>query len=147
MRLLYLGGADGVPEIERLRGELELTLVSRTDERAYAELLALCRCVVLPIGEKKDNVLLSLVDSLASGKTVFTTRQLGVARLEAEGAPLVVCDSPGELPGLARAWCDRRDRRDPHTSTHDFESRVLDFARSHLDIYGILERVLVEQIL
>lgn len=141
LRVLYLGSADGVPEIERLRRDLDITLVSRTDERAYAQLLALCRCVVLPIGAQKDNVLLSVVDSFASGKTVLTTRQLGVARLEAEGAPMVVCDRVDELPALARTWCDTQG------AAAELESRVVEFARARLDIYAILERILSEQIL
>jgi hypothetical protein len=143
LRLLYLGAADGVPEIERLRAELDLTLVSRTDERAYAQLLSLCRCVVLPLGAMKDNVLLSVIDSLAAGKTVITTRRPGVARLEAEGAPIVLYDHESELPPLVRTWCDTLAT----AAAGNFEDRVLEFARARLDIYVILERLLAEQVL
>jgi hypothetical protein len=154
-RVLFLGSAEGAAELARLRAEADVTVVSRVNEDVYARLLSLCRCVVLPGDVRVDNVFLSVLDALASGKPLITSRHLGIARLERAAAPIVFYE--GATVGFWR-W------RRPTTPSPDLAAKVdatlrdegklrdlgdraLAFAREHLDIYRVLETILREQVL
>jgi glycosyltransferase involved in cell wall biosynthesis len=141
-RFLFLG-PENVPEIEHLRAQLDVTVVSRVDEETYARLLALCRCVVLPYhGRYAQNVFMSVTDAAASGKPLVTTRQAGVARLEQDGLPLVFYDtSVGDLFRQVDSLLGHDGR------LGEIEARSIAFAREKLDIYRILEAILDEQVL
>jgi glycosyltransferase involved in cell wall biosynthesis len=139
LRLLFLGDASRVEAMDRLRSEVEVHVIPRVDEVTYAKLLALCRCVVLPLEQRSDNVLLSVNDALAAGRPLVATRQGGLARLEALGAPIVICREPGELYPAVRALLDDLPRR------HELARQSVAFAREHLDMHRILERVMLEQ--
>jgi hypothetical protein len=151
-RILFVGDAERAPGLERLRATLDIEVVSRADGDDYARLLALSRCVVLPL-RRVDNVFLSVVDALASGKALVIPRHEGMARLEREDVPVVFCE------GAPPFW-----RRGPKSPSDDVSSKVtellreddrlrdvgaraLHFARERMDIYVILERVLREAVL
>jgi hypothetical protein len=142
MRFLFLGSVEGAPHIERLRSQLDLTVVPRVDEETYARLLALCRCVVLPADAKVPNVFLSMRDTLASGQALVTSRHLGLARLERENIPAVFYDG-GSSDLFAKV--DELLRSDGRLK--DIGERAMAFAKERLDIYGILETIVQEQVL
>ncbi len=142
MRFLFLGAAEDAPEIERLRAELDVT-VARVNEDTYARLLALCRCVVLPYYSRyPNNVFMSVIDTVASGKALVTRRHVGIGRLERDGLPAVFYDRSST--DLFRQVDDlfRHDGR-----LDDIEARSIAFAKEKLDIYRILWRILEEQVL
>jgi len=145
MRFLFLGDARNAPEIDRIRTELDVTIVSRVNEDTYARLLALCRCVVLPahIHHVVNNVFLSVVDTVASGKALVTPRHVGLARLEQEGLPAVFYDntSPDDLFAQVDDVIARAGRLE------DIAARSIAFAKEQLDIYRVLGRILEEQVL
>jgi hypothetical protein len=155
-RILFVGDAERAPGLERLRATLDVEVVSRAEGDDYARLLALSRCVVLPLrrtGKVVDNVFLSVVDVLASGRVLVIPTHEGIARLEREDVPVVFCR------GASSFWKIR-----PKSQSHDLSStvaallheddrlrdlgrRALLFARERLDIYVILERILREAVL
>lgn len=140
LRVVFLGAIEAAPDLLRLRESLDITLAPRVDESRYARFLACSRAVALPMGFRSENVLLSLTDSLAAGKALFSTRHAGAARLEAEGAPIAFFANGGELShGLAAATRDT-------TRLRDLGERSIEFAKTHLDIYRILERITREQL-
>jgi glycosyltransferase involved in cell wall biosynthesis len=159
IRFLFLGSPDRAPAMQRLRSELDITVVSGVSEDDYARLLALCRCVVVPLTSPRDNVLLSVVDSLASGKPIITGRRPGFEELERAKAPLVFYDerymSPEDVVGLRatlgravtafalageiRKLLNEEDRR------LALGESGMRFAMRHLDICRILETILEEQ--
>lgn len=141
-RFLFLGMTQDVPEIERLRQQLDLTIVSRVDEDVYARLLALCRCVVLPYhGRYAYNVFMSVIDTVASGKPLVTTRHAGLERLERAGLPALFYDTtPGDLFQKVDALLALPER------LQDIGARSIAFAQEQLDIYGALKIILEEQI-
>ena len=140
-RCLFLGAPERAPGLARLRAALDVTVVPRVDEATYGRLLAACRCVVLPIAPASANVLLSVVDALASGKALVTPRRDGLARLEREGAPIVFYDGAADLSATVGDLLRDAARLD------DLGARTLAFAQAHMDIYGILETILREQVL
>ena len=113
-RMLFLGTIERAPALERMRAELDLTVVSRVSEDTYARLLALCRCVVLPmqapILHGGWNVLLSVSDSLATGTPLVTTKHAGIARLRKSRAPITVVDPLEGRPSLLSRLLRRRTR-------------------------------------
>ena len=157
-RILFVGDVERAPGLERLRATLDVEVVSRAEGDDYARLLALSRCVVLPLrrtGKEDvvDNVFLSVVDALASGRVLVIPRHDGIARLEREGVPVVFCK------GASSFW-----KAGPKSQSHDLSStvaellqeddrlrdlgrRALLFARERMDIYVILERILREAVL
>jgi len=143
MRFLFLGAADLVPEIQRLRAELGVTVVSQVDQDTYARLLALCRCVVLPASVHVKNVFMSVVDAVATGRALVTSRHAGLARLERDHVPAVFYDASSA--DLFRQ-VDALVRREPGR-LEDIEARSIAFAKEKLDIYQVLWTILEEQIL
>ncbi len=143
MRFLFLGKVEEAPEIESLRTALDITVVSRVDEDTYARLLALCRCVVLPLQPSAKNVLLSVVDAIAAGKALVTPRHTGLARLEHAGLPAVFYDA-GSRADLFRQVSEllQDDAR-----LREIEATSITFARDVMDIYRILWTILDEQVL
>ena len=137
LRLLSLGGSERAVDLERLAASLDVTVAPRVDSDAYAQLLATCRCVVLPLGKDVESVLLSAIDALGSGVPLVTKRCVAFGKLEAEGAPLVLGDS-SELSTLVAELLADEPRR------AELAERSLAFARSHLDIYRVLEQLLGE---
>jgi hypothetical protein len=156
-RVLFLGTIGRAPELERMRATLDLTVVSRLDEDNYARMLALCRCVVLPMRVARRrhglNVVLSVLDALASGTPLVTNWHRGIARLLQSATPIVATRRP-PLPLFPSLWNipgrlssaidgllgDEHERR-------NVGGRSIDFARARLDIYTLLELVLAEQVL
>jgi len=134
LRFLFLGEIERVPELERLRSTLDVTVVPRIDEDDYARLLALCKSVVIPLADR-DNVLLSVVDSLAAGKALLASRRPGFARLEAEGAPITFFSTSSELSSALRDFSADDALLD---RTRDV---AIAFTRTHLDIYRVLEAI------
>ena len=165
-RLLFLGAIEQAPDVDRLRSQLDITAVSRVNEDTYARLLSLCRCVALPVrspllppglppSAAGANVFLSVVDALASGTPIVTFLHAGIERLVQSKAPLVVVDRPRTLTAIFTRLRDKssglsttvRALLDDETRRRDLSERAIAFARSHMDIYAVLERILVEQVL
>jgi hypothetical protein len=141
VRFLFLGNPDDAPEIGRLRGALDLTVAPHVDQHTYVRLLALSRCVLMPFVPEADNSLLSLVDTIAAGRPLITSRHPGIERLEAERLPALYFDGPEHLGRVVRQLLDDTDRQ------ADIERRAIEFAREKMDIYRVLERIVVEQML
>jgi len=98
------------------------------------------------------NVLLSVVDALASGTPVVTSWHRGIQRLLQSAAPIVSTSRP-PLPLFPRLWvraklCKAMGEllRDEPSRT-SLVARSIAFARARLDIYAVLERMLAEQLL
>lgn len=143
MRFLFLGAAELVPEIQRLRAELGVTVVSQVDQDTYARLLALCRCVVLPASVHVKNVFMSVVDAVATGRALVTSRHVGLARLERDHVPAVFYDaSSADLFRQVHTLVRREPER-----LEDIEARSIAFAKEKLDIYQVLWTILEEQVL
>ncbi|HEV8244421.1 MAG TPA: glycosyltransferase, partial [Polyangiaceae bacterium] len=121
--------------------ELDITFVSRVDEQLYGQVLALCRCVLLPLFSHTENVLLSVVDSLASGLPLIATRQAGFARLERENAPIALCEGPRQLSARTRELLEHEDHR------RAIGRRAVACATKKMDIYNILETIVREQVI
>jgi glycosyltransferase involved in cell wall biosynthesis len=140
-KFLFLGNAERAPEITRLASQIDMTVVSRVDEDTYARLLALCRCVVLPLDATGHNVLLSVSDSIAAGKPLVTPRQRGLDRMADENAPITFFDdTPADLHAQVEGLL-----RDEAT-TREISARAITYAKEHLDMYSIIERILREQL-
>ena len=157
LRFLFMGSTERAPHIERLRSELDVTVVPRVDEDGYARLLALCRCVVLPMLPHRDNVLLSVVDAFASGTPLITSTGPGFRMLAREQAPIIFYDdlwplrfAPSSAPGRAAASLALavriRSLLGDEPGRRAMSARAIEFARNRLDIYGILETILEEQL-
>jgi hypothetical protein len=150
-KVLFLGKIEGSPELEQLAAEVPMTVVPRVDEDTYARLVALCRCVVLPMHRPGTNVLLSVVDSLAAGKLLVTARLPGLARIEREGAPIAFYDVP-EDPQLQAANRPRLSATLARVLGDDdlgraMGARAIAFAKERLDIYVILRTILRDEVL
>lgn len=150
VRFLFLGSLESAPIIQRLREELDITVVPKVDPDVYARLVALCRCVVIPPIRSTPpyfpgvtNVLVSLVDSLAMGKALVTARHEGLNRLERDGLPAVFYDSarPEELFRQVDALLHEEGR------LTRLSALSMAFAQKQLDIYCILGTILREHIL
>ena len=95
-----------------------------------------------PDDRHENNVFLSLVDAVASGKPLITGRRAGLARLERDGVPAVFYDkSAADLFRQVDDILQREPRR------KEIATRSIAFAKEKLDVYHILERILEEQIL
>jgi hypothetical protein len=142
MRFVFLGSTESAPEIDRLRTQLDVTVVSRVSEDTYAQLLALCRCVAMPASVHVKSVLLSVTDTVATGRPLVTSRHVGLARLERDHVPAVFYDAgPFDLFHQVDELLRDDDRR------QDIEDRSIAFAKEKLDIYFALQMILEEQIL
>ena len=143
LRFLFLGAAENAPDVERLLAKLDVTVVSRVNEEMYARLLALCRCVVVPLAPQVRNVFLSVMDTVAAGKALVTPRHAGLARLERDGLPAVFYDHTNPTDLFVRV--DELFHKEGRLQ--DIEARSIAFAKEKLDIYRILWTILEEQIL
>jgi hypothetical protein len=144
VRFLFLGAAEHVPVIQDLRARLDMTVVSRVNEETYARLLALCRCVVVPVySERSTNAFLSVNDTIATGRALVTPRHVGLDRLERDGLPAVFYDHtrPADLAAHVTDLLRREERQQA------IEARSIAFAKEKLDFYRILETILAEQVL
>ncbi len=141
MRFLFLGKAEGSPDLERLRGELGVRIVPSVDQETYARLLSLCRCVLMPIASVDvTNVLMSVVDTLATGRVLVTSRHQGIARLERDGLPAAFAEPhPTDLFRTVDGVLSDAAR------LADLQARSLAFAVERLDIYRMLWTILEEQ--
>jgi glycosyltransferase involved in cell wall biosynthesis len=146
-----------------MQSQLDLTIVSGVDGDTYRRLLALCKCVALPF--MGENVLLSVVDALASGTALVTPRHPGAARLESEQAPIAFYGAAaGTSAKIVNTGPSRMDAPERHQRARELHSQVealltaperlastreasIAFSKDHLDIYRILERILKEQVL
>lgn len=143
LRFLFLGAVDKAPAIRELQQHVSVTVVSRIDEDSYTRLLAMCRCVVLPHpGTYVENVLLSVIDTVASGKALVTPHHPGIARLRHDGLPGLFYDTtPADLFRQVSALVGDEIR------LRDIEDRSIALAKGKLDIYRVLGSILEEQIL
>ncbi|MFN8643467.1 MAG: hypothetical protein U0802_18060 [Candidatus Binatia bacterium] len=142
LRFLFLGRAEGVPEIARLREELGVRVIAPVDQDTYARLLALCRCVLMPIASPNvRNVFMSVVDTLATGRLLVTSPHEGLARLQRAQVPAVFAE---RTPAALHRAIDGA-LSDP-ARLADLQERALAFAAEHLDIYRLLWTVLDEQV-
>jgi glycosyltransferase involved in cell wall biosynthesis len=141
-RFLFLGSIEEAPEVGRLRGQLDIAVVSRVNEDTYARLLALCRCVVLPLRQPALNVYLSVVDAVAAGKPLVIPRHDGLARLERDNVPAVFYDG---TPAHLFRQVDGLLRDDGRRQV--IEARSIAFAKEWMDIYRVLWAICEEQIL
>jgi hypothetical protein len=154
LRFLFVGSTERAPEIAGLLSKLDITVAPRVGEDGYARLLSLCRCVALPLLPGRHNVLLSVIDALASGKPVVTSMRSGFERLAREPAPILFHDRSwpariatrfglGTLGSLTLAAAIRLALADETA----IGERALTFAREQLDIYRILSTIVDEQVL
>lgn len=141
VRFVFLGVIENVPELQPLRDKLDLTVIPRVDEDTYARLLAVSRCVAFPFRAPVKNCLVSVVDALASGVPSVTASHAGFNRLEAEGVPVMLFNpDTGDLSTRIRELLDNEPRR------QDLSRQSIAFTREHMDMYGILERIVAEQV-
>jgi hypothetical protein len=141
-RFLFVGEA-GAPGIEHLNARVDLTIASRVDEDTYARLLALCKCVVLPthVHYAVNNVFLSVLDTIATGKPLVTPPHPGLARLERDDLPAVFYDATrSDLSCKLTDLLDREERR------ANIEALSITFAKERLDIYGMIATIVQEQL-
>jgi glycosyltransferase involved in cell wall biosynthesis len=142
LRFLFLGNVANAPEVVKLQSRLDLTVIPRVDEDTYARLLASSRCVLFPFRSHVRNDLLSVVDALASGTPQLTARHAGLARLEKDQIPAVFFDpQAGDLSQRLRELVADEALRKA------LSARSIAFTREKLDIYGILERIVREQLI
>jgi hypothetical protein len=135
---LVSGFEPSADSARQLEAHVGLTLLPRVDEDEYARHLALCRCVLIPLAPKLENVMLSALDALASGVPLLVTRRPGFARLAALDAPILFFDTREELTAVVRSLL-----ADPARQAALSEQSI-EFTRRQLDIYWILERVVRE---
>lgn len=142
LRFLFLGRAEGSPDIQRLRHELGIRVVAPVDQDTYARLLSLCRCVVMPMASVNvKNVFMSVVDTLATGRVLVTSRHQGLARLERDQVPATFAErNPSDLFRAVDQVLS-----DPARLV-DLQERSLAFATERLDIYRMLWTILEEQV-
>lgn len=143
VRFLFLGSLEGAPVVQRLREKLDITVVSKVDPDVYARLLALCRCVLIPLMPDVTNVLMSVLDTLASGKGLVTPWHAGLSRLTRNALPALLYQpaTPDDLARQVNGFVRDTARQ------QEIEAQSLTFAREQLDIYKILGVILDEQIL
>jgi glycosyltransferase involved in cell wall biosynthesis len=143
-RFLFVGDA-AAPGIEALAARVDLTIASRVDEDTYARLLALCKCVVLPVHVHYpvSNVFMSVLDTIATGKALVTSPHPGLARLERDELPAGVFydATPDDLARKVSDLLARQERREA------IETRSIAFAKERLDIYRVLSTIFEEQVL
>ncbi|HOX44042.1 MAG TPA: glycosyltransferase [Myxococcota bacterium] len=133
-KILLMQGANPVSSLGELARRNDVFIAPRVDERVYARLLALSRCVLLPLKSTTRNVLLSVNDALASGLPLVTCRHPGAERILAEDAPLVLYD-----PDSGTDLFDQLERVLRGGAEIDaLAERGVAFAREHLDIYNVL---------
>jgi hypothetical protein len=165
LRFLFIGRIEQAPDVARLQADGDVTVASGVAEDDYAKLLASCRCVAVPLFQTTFNVLLSVVDAMASGVPLVATPAAGFDALVRENAPLVL-----------HADDRRRDQRDPVHGRPGFHraataaaaasladeirklladeprrrelgDRAIAFTKERLDICHILETIFEEQVL
>ncbi len=96
---------------------------------------------MLPLDATGHNVLLSVSDSIAAGKPLVTPRQRGLDRMADENAPITFFDdTPADLHAQVEGLL-----RDEAT-TREISARAITYAKEHLDMYSIIERILREQL-
>lgn len=160
-KILFLGDASNALNLAPGEGQWEITFAPRLSSDAYLRMLALCRCVVLPmrrfpIGKGEisllpDNVLLSVVDALASGVPIITPLRGGMLRLIAQQAPITVYNDgnnrwswlkppPAHLANAINSVLQDESRR------IDLSRSSITFARGQMDMYTLLETIWREQI-
>jgi glycosyltransferase involved in cell wall biosynthesis len=133
-KILSLLGSHPDESARLLSRRNEVFVAPRVEEPLYARLLALSRCVVLPLRADSTNVFLSVNDALASGLPLITCRHPGAERILAQGAPLVLYD-----PASKTDLFDQLElvlRGGPEIEA--LGARGLAFAREHLDIHNVL---------
>jgi hypothetical protein len=141
LRVVFVGNVERAPAIGRIAAHADLTIASSLTEPVYACVVAASRLVVLPLRTRCENVLLSVVDAFAAGIPVVASRRDGFARLDAAGAPIALANGGSELVERTRALLDDEPTR------LALGARAATFAREHLDIYVILERIVREQMI
>jgi glycosyltransferase involved in cell wall biosynthesis len=150
VRFLFLGSLASVPALQQLQGRIDLTVAPQVDPDVYARLLALCRCVALPLVWSSrpqfpgvTNAFVSLLDAVASGKPLVIPRHEGARRLEREGLPAVFYEDSDPDDFSRQVTGLLRDER----RVGEVGARSLDFARRALDIYRVLGTILEEEVL
>lgn len=158
-KCLFVGGKERAENLNV--GGLDLSFAPKLDTDNYAKMLALCKCAVIPMrryttdptewSPLPDNVLLSVIDALASGIPLVTNRRGGILRLLDDKAPIHVYD---ESPSWRNWW-----RNPPaalaakvnslptnQTRRQQMADQSIAFTKQFLDIYAILERIWREQV-
>lgn len=153
-KCLFVGGKERAENLNTSGLDLQFAPKLETDE--YAKMLALCKCVVIPMrryttdplewSPLPDNVLLSVIDALASGIPLVTNRRGGILRLLEDNAPIHVYEEsptwrnwwrkpPADLASRVNGLPTRENRR------MEMADRSIAFTKQHMDIYAILERI------
>lgn len=156
---LFVGGKERAESLN-VAG-LDLTFAPKLDTDNYAKMLALCKCAVIPMrryttdplewSPLPDNVLLSVIDALASGIPLVTNRRGGILRLLDDKAPIHLY---AETPIWRNWW-----RKPPAAlaaqinslpttqfKRQEMANQSIAFTKQYLDIYTILERIWREQV-
>ncbi len=155
---LFLGAIDRAPAIAKLKSQADVTVVSRVDEDEYAKLLAICRCVAMPLFRTTHNVFLSVVDAFAAGVPIVTSSCAGFEELQREAAPIAFHhdrrrpyggDSRASLNVVSAALSLARHVREITTDDarrRSMSDQAVRYTKDRLDMYWILERILEEQL-
>jgi hypothetical protein len=159
IRFLFVGAVERADGLARLKSLGDVTVVSGANEDDYAKLVALCRCVAMPLHRTTHNVLLSVVDALASGVPMVASPSAGFDELRRAGAPILfhhdrrhptAPDCKLSINPLAAAMSlalDLRKLLSDESLRRDMGERALRFTEEHLDISRVMERILEEQVL
>ncbi len=142
LRFLFIGSPNHGPEIHRLRQHLDVTTASGLDQETYNKLLALARCVLLPALPDVRNVFLSVLDAIAAGRPLITSRHTGIARMADQHLPCVFYDTTS-----SDLFAQTRDLLADPQRLADIEAGSIAFTKENLDIYRVLWTILEEQIL
>jgi len=142
LRFLFIGSPNHAPEIQRLRQHLDVTIASGLDQETYNKLLAVSRCVLLPARPDVRNVFLSVLDAIAAGRPLVTSRHTGIARMADHHLPAVFYDTTS-----TDLFAKTRDLLGDRGRLADIEARSIAFTKENLDIYRILWTILEEQVL
>jgi hypothetical protein len=160
VRFLFIGDVGKTPALEALRSAGNLTVLPGMSRDDYAKVVALCRCAVVPLGRSSINVLMSVVDVMASGVPLVATPAASFDVMIRTGAPVAF---PADRRPRGNAFGLRRKKRRAlqdaaaaamttelldlladEPRRREMSTRSIAFTREHMDIYRALDRILRE---
>ncbi len=142
-KIVFFGDTDKAIGLDALAKIADIFFVPRVEQPVYAKLLALAKCVVMPIIKDPENVWLSLNDALASGKPVVICRHPGLKRILAQGASLLLYKRNSQKDIFDKIDLALKGGKE----IDQLEPQSISFAVKYLDIYNILWTIVQEQII
>ena len=128
------------PELERLNHDCVVNLLGARTEEEVARMMAECSMVVLPSivapDGQMEGIPVALMEALAMGRPVVSTRISGIPELVRDGGLLV---PPGDAAALARAMRELLD--DPERATA-MGARGRTFVQQEFELSACVARLL-----